>query len=37
MATPEGRWTVEVIHDFGGREVFRVRERAIIGARGGAG
>jgi hypothetical protein len=34
MATPDGRWTVEVIHAFRGREVFRVRERAIIGAHG---
>ena len=37
MATPDGRWTVAVIHAYGGREVFRVRERAIIGARGGVG
>ena len=37
MATPDGRWIVAVIHAYGGRDVFRVRERAIIGAHGGAG
>ena len=36
MVTPDGRWAVEVIRTRGG-EVFRVRERAIIGAHGGAG
>ena len=36
MATPDGRWTVEVIRTRAG-EVFRVRQRAIIGAHGGAG
>ena len=37
MRTPDGRWTIEVIHAFRGREVLRVHERAIIGAHGGAG
>ena len=36
MATPDGRWKVEVIRTRGG-EVFRVRQRAIIGPHGGAG
>jgi hypothetical protein len=31
MVTPDGRWAVEVIRTRGG-EVFRVRERATIGA-----
>lgn len=37
MATPDGRRTVEVVHAVKGHEVFGVRERAIIGAYGGAG
>ena len=37
MATPDGRWTVEVVHAVRRPEVFRVRERAIIGAHGGTG
>ena len=36
MLTPDGRWTVEVIRTRAA-EVFRVRERAIIGVHGGAG
>jgi hypothetical protein len=36
MVTPDGRWTLEVIRTRAG-EVFRVRQRAIIGAYGGAG
>jgi hypothetical protein len=34
MRTPDGEWTVEVVHTRGG-EVFRARRRAVIGAHGG--
>ena len=36
MRTPDGRWTVEIFTTRGGT-VFRVRQRAIIGAYGGRG
>jgi hypothetical protein len=36
MRTPDGEWRVEVIRSRGG-QVFRVRRRAVIGARGGRG
>lgn len=36
MLAPDGVWRVEVIRTRGS-QVFRVRQRAVIGAHGGAG